>query len=102
MSKKQRELIDAVDSILWNDWDPIGINDCGPDDEYRGFVPVIVKLLMRNADADEIANQLHLFAYENMGLDSTPEANMDIAKKLLTLISKEGINVIKVLNKESE
>jgi len=83
------KLVNAVDSILWKDWDPIGINDSGPDDEYRGYVPAIVKLLKQNADINEIATQLHLFAYENMGLDSTPEANMGIALKLKALIKEQ-------------
>ena len=79
----------SINHILWNNWDPIGINDSGPNDEYRGYVPAIVKLLIVNADVKEIATQLHLFAYEDMGLDSTLEANMDVAQKLHELIQSQ-------------
>ncbi len=27
MDSKQKELYKKVDEILWNDWDPIGVND---------------------------------------------------------------------------
>lgn len=86
---KTTKLWKSVDRILWNNWDPIGINDSGPTDEYRGYVPAIVKLLIGNADVKEIATQLHLFVYEDMGLDSTLETNMDVAHELHELIQSQ-------------
>ena len=35
MNKKERWI--KVNKVLWEEWDPMGVNDYGgPDDEYRG------------------------------------------------------------------
>lgn len=64
---KSKGLSAQVDKILWEEWDPIGVNDYGgPDDEYRGYVPSIVALLQRNEDELKIAELLHQHANVNM------------------------------------
>ncbi|GAA4842994.1 hypothetical protein [Algivirga pacifica] len=84
MNKK--ELYTKVDKILWDEWDPIGVNDYGgPDDEYRGYVPSIIKLLEENAYESKIANLLHQHANVNMGLSSKLADHLEIATKLKTL-----------------
>ena len=85
MNKK--ELYKKVDEILWNDWDPIGINDCGPDDEYQGYVPSIVKLLEGGADEIKITKFLHHHANVSMGLSTKIEAHKLVAEKLKDLRS---------------
>ena len=36
-----------VDRMLWEEWDPIGLNTKGgPEDEYRSYVPSIRNLLL--------------------------------------------------------
>lgn len=52
-----------VDRILWEDWDPIGVNDLGgPDDEYSRYVASVVKLIEEGADEFKIAKLLHQHA----------------------------------------
>lgn len=85
MNKKQ--LWTEVDKILWEDWDPIGVNDYGgPDDEYRGYVPSLVKLLEEGADESKIAKLLHEHANINMGLSTDLADHLEIAKKLKQLV----------------
>lgn len=35
MTSEHKELYKAIDEVLWNDWDPIGVNDIAPRDEYQ-------------------------------------------------------------------
>lgn len=84
---KQKELFDKVDKILWEDWDPIGINDDGCEDEYRGYVPSIVKLLREGANEKKIAKKLYEHANINMGVTSKIEDHGGVAKKLKALFT---------------
>lgn len=76
-------LYKKIDDILWFDWDPIGINDLAPRDEYQGYVPEIFGLVKANADRQEIANRLHKLETENMGMSGTIENCLTIADKIL-------------------
>jgi hypothetical protein len=72
-----------IDDILWFDWDPIGINDTAPRDEYQGYVPEIFELVKANADRQLIANRLFKLETENMGMGGTLEKCLTIADKIL-------------------
>lgn len=37
----------GVREILWNNWDPIGVNNIAPRDEYQSYVPEIFFLLIQ-------------------------------------------------------
>jgi len=76
-------LYKKIDDILWFDWDPIGINDLAPRDEYQGYVPEIFGLVKAKADRKEIANRLHKLETENMGMNGTIENCLTIADKIL-------------------
>ena len=77
-------LYSEVDWTLWNDWDPIGVNDYGgPSDEYTGYVPQIYKLLTDLKGETEIAEYLDFIATDNMGLNSNPKENQRIARLLI-------------------
>jgi len=54
---------------LWNEWDPIGVAKGDPsDDEYNGYLAPTLRLLERDASADEIAAYLKWATLEHMGL----------------------------------
>jgi hypothetical protein len=76
-------LYKKIDDILWFDWDPIGINDIAPRDEYQGYVPEICGLVKAKADRKEIAKRLHKLETENMGMSGTIENCLAIADKIL-------------------
>lgn len=52
-------LIARIDSVLWEVWDPIGVNDA-PEarDEYTSYAPDIAQLLRSGASDDEIERHL--------------------------------------------
>lgn len=76
-------LYEAIDLILWKDWDPIGINDIAPRDEYKSYVPEIFGLVKANADRQEIAMRLFKLETDNMGMGGTLENCLIIADKIL-------------------
>lgn len=76
-------LYKKIDDILWFDWDPIGINDLAPRDEYQGYVPEIFGLVKAKADRQEIANRLYKLETENMGMSGKIENCLTIADKIL-------------------
>lgn len=39
----------TIAAILWNEWDPIGINDIAPRDEYNSYISEILQLLKNGA-----------------------------------------------------
>jgi hypothetical protein len=76
-------LYKKIDDILWYDWDPIGINDIAPRDEYQSYVPEIFKLVKAKAGKQEIANRLHRLETENMAMSGTIENCLSIAEKII-------------------
>jgi len=60
---------EGVDRILWEIWDPIGVNDT-PEarDEYASYVPAITVLLRQNASDAEFLAFLQTTERETMGL----------------------------------
>ena len=77
-----KRLYDAIDEILWNDWNPIGVNDSAPRDEYRSYVPQIVKLKINHADTEIIAQTLVQIATEKMCL----LGNIDDCRRVANMI----------------
>lgn len=85
---KNTKLWEQVDRILWEDWDPIGVNDFGLEDEYSSYVPSIINLLNQNADEHKIAKLLLQHANQNMGCSTRIEDHLKVAKQLKQLSSK--------------
>lgn len=83
MKEEEKFLYKQVDSILWNDWDPIGVNDIAPRDEYQSYVPEIFSLLIQNKTDKEISNRLYKIETEIIGVLGSREHCLKIAKKLI-------------------
>lgn len=74
-----------VDRLLWEDWDPIGVNECAPPDEYRMYVSDVVALLQGDASVEVIAKHLSDITTKRMELPDTDNRNMMIAGRLKQL-----------------
>ena len=83
MSPEHKALYKVVNEILWNDWDPIGVNDIAPRDEYHSYVPEIFSLLIQNKTDKEISNRLYKIETETIGVLGSREHCLMIAKKLI-------------------
>jgi hypothetical protein len=53
LSTNEKLLYKRVARILWKDWDPIGVYNENDewDDEYDGYVPSVLNLLIEGRDA---------------------------------------------------
>ena len=53
-----------IDEILWNDWDPIGVNQM-PEarEKYRSYSSNIVDLKIARADCETVTQHLFQIAY---------------------------------------
>ncbi|UTW66138.1 hypothetical protein KFE94_16015 [bacterium SCSIO 12643] len=86
-----------IDEILWNDWDPIGVNDIAPRDEYQDYVPEICSLIIQNKSVSDIADKLHQIETEVIGVVGNRENCLNVANKIMSEINKDthDINVDK-------
>ncbi len=78
-------LYEAIDLILWNDWDPIGINNIAPRDEYKSYTPTIFKLKTEGANKETIAKVLHEIETEIIGVDGDTNNCNIVADKIINL-----------------
>jgi hypothetical protein len=83
-----KKLYLEIDEILWNEWDPIGINDSAPRDEYQSYTPTIFSLKKRGANEDEIANKLHEIETNTIGVFGNIENCKKVARKIIELNEK--------------
>ena len=81
---KYKELYQAIDEILWTDWDPIGINEVAPSDEYQSYTPAILNLKIKGADCETITNRLHDIEINTIGV----LGNLDRCRKVAEKISR--------------
>ena len=66
---ENEKLISEVDRILWEDWDPIGVNEISEArDEYSSYVFIVVRLLREGADAEQIAHHLKIIEEDTIGM----------------------------------
>jgi hypothetical protein len=91
LSQDQKALFKRVKKILWEKWDPIGVNDGDNEwnDEYDSYAPHIFRLALEGKDAISIAGSLSLSVEQNMGLSSNKEHDMKVAN--LIIKAKEEI-----------
>ncbi len=87
MKKKLKDRIyKEINKILFEDWDPIGVNQNRLLlDEYEGYVPSIFKLLNENADEIKLSKHLYNIASVNIGINLSMEYHLNIAHKLKKL-----------------
>ena len=78
-------LYKKIDNVLWFDWDPIGVNDVAPRDEYQSYVPEIFNLVKAKENRQVIADRLLKLETKNMGMNGTIENCLRIADKILAI-----------------
>ena len=82
------ELYAKIDRILFEDWDPIGVSDVAPEDEYRGYLPRVAMMLSEPCSEEELARYLEWARVEWMGLRARPAEDLAIARRLLEVVAK--------------
>ena len=81
---ENKRIYNAIDKILWEEWDPIGVNEITTArDEYQSYTLGLFRLKLEGADKDTIANHLFKIETENMGLTGNIENCKKVADKIL-------------------
>ncbi len=80
---KYKELYQKVDDMLWHDWDPLGVNEIAPRDEYQDYTPTIFNLVKNNVDSEIIAQKLFELETQKMGLFGNIHHCRQVAQKIL-------------------
>jgi hypothetical protein len=89
--KDVRQFIRQVDEILFREWDPIGVNNVAPTDEYSHYAPEIAQLLMNGASAARITKRLNELTHKSMGV-KVHVANTKRTVAVLTALPKPRRN----------
>lgn len=75
---------EAIDRILWEEWDPIGVNaDDAAKGEYSEYVGLVIRILQSGADAKDVAAFLSKLQIERMGLHPGGTHNTAVATQIL-------------------
>ena len=75
-----------VADIMWNDWDPIGVNELFEDkSEYDGYIPSIYAIAESSRDADVVAYEMVKIEKERMGMDGNLQQAKIAAEKIWQL-----------------
>jgi hypothetical protein len=83
MNDNQKATYKLIDEIIWNEWDPIGVNEI-PEvrDEYYSYLPKIFDLKISGADRETLAQHLFQIETRNMGFIGDIENCRLVAQKI--------------------
>lgn len=85
LNTTQKAFYKKVAEILWDKWDPIGVNDGDNEwsDEYDSYVPHIFRLAIEGNDAFRIAASLTSSVEQNIGLGPDKEQDQKVAELIV-------------------
>ena len=82
-ARRGREIQDRIGRILYEDWDPLGLRDVAPSDEYDSYVGGVYRLLASGATCEEVAEHLAELERGPFGhFEATAARNMAAAREL--------------------
>jgi hypothetical protein len=91
--EKEEKVWKKIDKILWELWDPIGVNAYqGTRDEYRDYVDGVYHLLKDGAGKTSLAEYLFDIEVNAMALNGDREKIMAHCKHVPEALSKIEIN----------
>jgi hypothetical protein len=83
LNEPQNQLYKFIDILLWEEWDPIGVNDSAPRDEYQSYTAQLFSLAIKGATIDEIAHTLLRIERERIGLEGDDQNCKSVAEKIV-------------------
>ena len=89
--KKVKRLLKEVEAVLWEDWDPIGVNDT-PEakGEYDSYAGAVFTVAFKTRSALAVAEHLVSVEHSSMGYEKrNPEGLLPVAEKILKIVEKK-------------
>ena len=80
-----KEIEESIRRILFDVWDPVGVNDIAPLDEYDSYIGGVYRLLASGATQETVAAHLKQLEIDYMELAANPARRNIVASKLLRL-----------------
>lgn len=80
-----------VSDLLFEQWDPIGINDSptAPRGEYASYAPRLIQFVQKISDDPwDVATELREIEFHKMSLDRTIKDNLEVARQLIQVIKE--------------
>lgn len=74
-----------IKALLFEEWDPIGVADEAPRDEYDSYALRVVGMLFNGRPVDEIAAYLDSVESDYMGFTPSFERNRVVAAKAVAI-----------------
>ena len=85
---KANQVYFLIRKILWEDWDPIGVNEFPvAEDEYDSYIPDVTYLLESGANLSKLVDYLSWVRTDRMGLFLNPLKDKEVAEKLIAAYS---------------
>jgi hypothetical protein len=87
MEDRLKNAFNQIDGILWNDWDPIGINEISKaGDEYHSYVWKVVDFKLKGVDSEVIAQYLFQLETVRMGLNGNLVDCRKVSQIIMNLV----------------
>jgi hypothetical protein len=84
--KRAAEIQASIRQILYRDWDPIGVCDVGPEDEYDSYIGGVYRILATSRSEDALIDFLSKIESDLMSSDPASRGPLRrVVKKLLAL-----------------
>ena len=81
--RSPKRALKRINTIHWKNWDPIGASV--PEDEYEGYAPPILRVLLDGADKAALSNYLFVTAADTIKSPITRDHADRVAQMLLDL-----------------
>ena len=88
--KQVKRLLKEVEAVLWENWDPIHVNDC-PEakGEYDSYAGAVFTVALKTRSAIAIAEHLMSVEHASMGFEKrNPKGLLPVAEKILKIVEK--------------
>ena len=87
LEDRLKHAFNQIAEILWNDWDPIGVNGISAArDEYHSYVWKVVDFKLKGVDSDVIAQYLFQIETGHMGLTGNLENCRRVSQIIMNLV----------------
>jgi hypothetical protein len=88
LSAEDAGAYEALDRLLFRQWDPIGVYDADePDDEYRAYLPRFWELVRSGSSEADVIQYLAEIERDRIAVETSDEHRLDIVRKAAALVA---------------
>ncbi len=87
LSLQDASAYEAIDRLLWREWDPIGVSDLwDAQNEYRGYLPSFWVLLTKGDEEETLVSYLRKVEIEHIACETSDEHKRAVVRKAKALL----------------